>query len=133
MNRTLAIPSSRNPLENVQKHMAKVQTDPKAVVETSVTVEDIAILSLVDTARRRAGLKLEYLAFEAGVKISTLSAAISGHGSFNILWLWRWPSSFWNEFLPLLRAHKEESDDAKRAQRKERLLHAIDLLLTEVA
>lgn len=119
--------------ENIRLDMAKAQTTPNVVVDPRDGAADAAILSLIEAARRRADLKLEYLAALARVKMPTLSGALNGHGSFNVCWLAAWPAEFWDEFLPLLRAEKERSEDARRAQRKERLIRAIETLLTEVA
>lgn len=125
---------SQTRLNNVRGRAAKVQTLPNQpeLPEAFEPAGDLA--SLVETARRRACLKLEYLAPLCGLKSKgQLSSALSGRENFNLRWLDTWPVEFWNEFLPLLRAEKEGTEDAKRLQRKERLLHAIELLFVEVA
>lgn len=131
MPQSLQNPPARSLTENVRFNQAKAQHVPKDVEYEEQRARDREILSLVDRARKRSDLKLEYLASLSGVKISTLSGALNGHGGFNVCWLWSWPAAFWNEFLPLLRTEKEESPDARRAHRKERLIRSIELLLTE--
>lgn len=136
MSQSLPNPRVQSPLETVQPVMAKAQRLPKPLDLPEEAVSDVVMLSLIATARRRSDLKLEYLASlcgPTGVALSTLSGALNGHGSFNVCWLTRWPPAFWNEYLPLLRAEKEQSPEAVAAQRREHLIRAIELLLAGAA
>lgn len=49
--------------------------------------------------------------------------------NFNVRWLETWPKEFWHEFLPLLKAEREQSPAARRALIRERLKSAIDDLI----
>lgn len=131
MSRSFSSVSAETRLNSVHPRPAKVEIDLNRIDGAGDAGLDADLLSLIQTAIRRSGLKQEYLATLSGVKPSQLSGALSGHGSFNVIWLNHWPTSFWNEFLPLLRAEKEGSAESRRDQRKERLIAAIGLLLAE--
>jgi hypothetical protein len=120
-------------LNTVQPEMAKagIRVNRADLLGDSVNAADL--LSLIATALRRANLKQEYVARLADVKPSQFSGAMNGHGSFNVCWLSFFPPEFWNEFIPLLRAEKESTDEARRQMRKERLIQVIEVLLSEVA
>lgn len=133
MARTIASAEDLTRLNTVQPSMAKAEIRVNRVVGAEDTVDDARVLSLIALAIRRADLKQEALAHRAGVKPSQYSSALNGHGGFNVRWLWSHPSAFWNEFLPLLRAEKEQTEAAQRLQRKEHLVRLIELLIVEVA
>lgn len=117
-------------LNSVSPRMAKAQTSSNSPANPLETAEAADLLSLVEQARRRAGLKLEYLTDLSGLKSKgQLSAALSGQGNFNIAWLNTWPEEFWHEFMPLLRASREVSPEAHRRLVIQQLGVAIDRLL----
>lgn len=126
--------TSRTELNSVQTRMAKVRTGQNSPTDIDAVEDDLDLLSLIETARQRARLKLEYLAekcSELGTKVSKgqLSGALSGNGGFNVRWLERWPIEFWAEFLPLVRAVREQSPNAVRLMKIERLKTAINELI----
>lgn len=136
----LSLPSAdrQTRLNNVSPRMAKVQTPSNLPMESDESVGVADLLSLIEQARRRAGLKLEYLSDLSGIKSKgQLSSALSGQGSFNVAWLNAWPEEFWNEFLPMLRASKELTPQARRRVLIQQINIAIDrmmaLLSEEVA
>lgn len=115
--------------EKVQTPPAKVRSLPNSPVDTVEIADSLDLLSLIETARVRASLKLDYLARLAGVSLPTLSGALNGNGNFNVRWLQAWPAEFWHEFLPLLRAEREASPEAVRQLKRERLKTAINELI----
>jgi hypothetical protein len=121
-------------LNTVRPQMAKCQTEPNQPEFVEGFEFGTDLLSLVDTARRRAGLKLEYLTRLNGLKSKGhLSSALSGREHFQLVWLDAWPQEFWNEFVPLVRDARDGGDQAKKANRKRLLTEAIALLIDEVA
>lgn len=109
--------------------MAKVRNIPESREIAAETPASLNLLSLIETAYKRARLKQEYLAEVSGVKLSTLNGALTGAQNFNVRWLESWPEEFWFEFLPLLKAEREQTPAARRALIRERLKSAIDDLI----
>jgi hypothetical protein len=116
-------------LNKVQTRMAKVQTALNSPVETGSGQHQADMLSLIEGARRRSGLKLEYLASLSGISKGQLSGALNGNGGFNVKWMDPWPQEFWDEFSPALRAERESTPASVRARRFERLKAAISDLI----
>lgn len=134
MRHSLARPSHETLLNTVRPQMAKCQTEPNQPEFIEGFELGTDLLSLVETARRRAGLKLEYLASVTGLKSKgQMSSALSGRENFQLRWLDAWPAEFWDEFMPLLRDAHDRGESAKKANRKRLLTEAIALLIDEVA
>lgn len=106
MRSNLAQRDLRNELEKLRPTPAKVRSLPESAENAVLSADHLNLLSLIETAYRRARLKQEYLADLSGVKLSTLNGALTGAQNFNVRWLETWPVEFWNEFLPLLKAER---------------------------
>ena len=119
----------RTEQNNVPKRMAKIQTIPNSPAESGDSCDDASMVSLVKEAYRLSGLKIEYLASLADTSKGQLSGAMNGNGGFKLSWLDPWPSEFWDEFVPLVRARKERSPDAQMAAKRARLKSAINDLI----
>lgn len=134
MRASVASPATQTELNKVQPRMAKARTEqnfaPTAEETTEIDAVPASTLSLIETARRRANLKLDYLAtLPNNPSKPQLSATLHGVGSFNVSWLDSWPQEFWDEYLPLQRAEREQSPAAVRARKAERLKSAIGDLI----
>ena len=133
MDESMKQPADLTRLNTVQPQMAKAEITLNRVDLSADTAADAAMLSLIDKALRRSGAKQEYVSALANVKPSQLSGALNGHGGFNARWLDAFPPEFWSEFIPLLRAAKEPTEESRRLRRRELLITTITLLLAEVA
>lgn len=133
MPSSLRQPSPRMELNQVQVRMAKSRMDVNVDEPETDTVADAQLLRLIGEAITRASLKGYVLAERAGVKPSQFSGALQGHGHFSVRWLDAFPAEFWNEFMPMLRAHKEPGRDQRKRILVEQFTKAFHSLIALVS